>query len=472
MIEEETVTRGVSKVRFNSIKKLGKRREHVLCTGSSGERFLDRLFHCTQQMQFSNCHLDDKFKLEADWKSIVREVLDTKLRRQQGAVWKFIASERAYVSRLNIIINLFLALFKGMNDEGDLLDIEECHIFGNIAEILRVNEQFWMDFIFPSLERTRRKGTPITPRCLFTSATRSVNFKDIFKCYEKFCLHEEIYVLFAQRLTEPECINDSTLIQNLKKWLKWCEGLPECNKMKLIHLLKEPRVRLHEYTLLFSEILKETCDGREIEFLKCILAECNDMVHNINESMHERIEQLKLVSCLEQLDELTFMESEDETVTENCFLVINFLRLPIKTLNTPVPRCILNETFMKLVRRTKKKKVKVLIFSDVLVMTKVNNMTKKFKIVNRIYFLDKLQLSKTQQFENLIVVKYYGEFGLLAETFSFEMQPGEIDTWISIVERAKLCYENCIAEKGRLMDFFKDGNTVQPLIAATLWDNV
>lgn len=446
------------------IEKLGNRRKTLLFNSSIGEEFLHRLQFCTEflyQGREFESFLGAEYDLEECWQDIVTEELTKEETEQQSAIWEFIKTEKNYQNGLHIVIELFLALFNALKDEGDLFEVGVDELFGNIGDILEVNKIFWMDYIYPVLCRTRERGTHFIPsELLISKNSQLLNFKTMFSCYTEYCTSENSYLKYVQTLTESELISDTDLTKNLRQWLKWCENLHQCQSYKLIGLLNEPRTRLGKYPQLLKTILDKTGDQYDTDILKSVITDCKEFEESIVDLILQNTQEKRFQSCLERFEEETELEeTEDEEIKCNCLSVISFLKASIKRLPNDKNRYLLNETNVKLLSGRKKEKVTIYIFSDVLLIGKLNTETQTIKIISKIYVLDRLNLLKSQNSKNVIVLLYLDEFGLLSDTFSVEVQPVKIDSWVSLVQRAKYCYNNALTGQESLIDFFKKGNS-------------
>lgn len=410
--------------------------------------------------------LEEILFLEEDWRDVISENLNEIDQRYQDALWEFIKTERDYIKDLKVIVNHFMLVFSTLKSNGNLSKINEYDIFGNINDICRVNETFWMDYVNPALRKFRRDKIPLSACMLFNSACgQAFSFNDIFTFYEKFCLGlgGHVYLSFIKILNrvkpEPGSENESELRNNLKQWESWSEVVSQCGSSSLMQLLDKPRLRLTQYVMKLSVVEYNTTNQSELTILNSLITECTTFENHLNDKIRQQFLYKQLATCLEQLDDETTTETDFNKNELEFLLVKNFLKQPIRTAHFKESRFILDESKMKLITSKKREKVKTFLFSDVLLITKYNNTNKKYKIMSELYFLDKLYLLKSQESKNVVVLMYLDAFGLLASTFSFEIHVNEVDSWVALVKRAKLCYENSIAGKGSIYDFFRHGDS-------------
>lgn len=78
------------------------------------------------------------------------------------------------------------------------------------------------------------------------------------------------------------------------------------------------------------------------------------------------------------------------------------------------------------------------MFTDVVVITRRRNSTKKLLIVKQLFFLDRIRFIKSEISNTSIVFLYLDEHGLLASSLMLEMPEKKKDGWLQSLEKAKV----------------------------------
>lgn len=454
-----------SLVSINSLEKLQIRCKQ-LDHSTSGEAFVDRMHYCSKKLfetyNDPTSFLPPNMTLESRWQNIFATDLSEKEADLQSSIWEFITTEKTYITRLNILVRLYLEMFQRLNDEGDLREIDTFDIFANISEIHRVQEEFWTNFIYPMLKRAREKKDFFCASDLFTSVNKKFSFKENFKCYETLCLREEKCLQYIQDSVELKSVGNNSMLK-LMQWLSWCESLALSGRMKLKDLLSELRTRLFRYNILLQGITKRLTNKKEIKFIDEKRKECHAFLLSIENQMLEQVKYRELKTCLQQLEETSSLESEIELDPRNDTSIKNFLCLPIKTTHATLPRFILDERLVKIIRGGHRETVKAVLFSDNFALMVQNKHNSTYQIVNHLYHLDKVDVIKSKRDNNVVVFLYLDELGLLAETFSVELHPNHFDEWICILKKAQCCFKKVLRGESTTFDFYNDpGDHIEP----------
>lgn len=396
--------------------------------------------------------LNENSLFEEKWDDIVTEELSDEMQHQQSALWELITFERNYLIQLIITVKMFLASFRRLKDCNELSDIKEDDIFANISDILRCHEYTWTNTIYPSMTKNRKSKKRLVPNNFLPS---SKILQKTFIYYTKLFHKVEDCINYVHTKSKQESPLDSELTQKIKRWIKWTENMPQSNGMKLAQLLRNAQEYFDNYTSLIENIIKKTFEQDEIIALQSTLNECITFTSQIKDQIYTKLKNDEMKMYIEQFEKFSQLtEDEDDHVCS----VIEFLRSPIKTLNSngPTLRFILNKSAMKLITRKTKDEIILFIFSDVICLSKFNKVTKKHQIFSRLYFLDKLHFMISQHARNIILLFYFDEVGLLADAFSLELQPEKVEEWIYILTRSKRNYENILAGKVTSTNIFKD----------------
>ncbi|XP_047139178.1 pleckstrin homology domain-containing family G member 5 isoform X2 [Hydra vulgaris] len=395
----------------------------------------------------------ENYFLENSWSDVISDhfYLTKKSRFQQQALWEFLSTERNYILKLKIIVEVFQQFIKIIQNEGDLLDINENKLFANIRDVLSANEILWSRNLKEVIDKARETKQPIKSTELLASFAQ---FRNLFKPYIEFSLFQDDALSYLRSLSESNVAKRNETQKAFNEYLEWCENLPRCNRLKLRDLLTEPMQRLTRYPLLLKNIRKESEDEKEKEILDNFISQSETFISDINFKLRKRHEKEKLDQCLQQFDYYNNMKAATEKIK---WISIEFLEQNIISLPFEEQRCFLKRGTMKLLEDKKGKKestVEVLLFTDLVVIAKIKKATNKLHVVKQLFYLDKIKLIKSESQSQTIVFIYLDESGLLATAFLLECLNRDI--WINTIERAKVRYQNAKAGEGSTLDFFKD----------------
>lgn len=419
--------------------------------------FADRLYDY-QKICFDKTIADcQDYFLEESWEDVMsnNKSMTQNMRLQQQALWEFLTTERNYIKKLRIVVQVFQQSFRIIQSQGDLAEIKHENIFGNINEVLLANDQLWTSHMIPVINEARKTRNRIKPTTLLASFYKVDEF---FQPYVNFCLKQDACLEYLRELTEVQETKRSEKNKNFTEYLKWCQSLPHAQRYILRDLLTEPMQRITRYPLLLKKITKGTKNEKEKEQLHILLKKVEEFISNINKTLRKKFEREKLDKCLNQFEYYTTMQAANEEVK---WTAIDFLRVDIQNLATKEQRCVLKNGPMKLIEKKARNETNVegFLFTDIFLMARHKKSASTFRLIRQLFHLDKVKLIKSEVSDNCIVFIYLDEFGLLQTTFLLEVNENERDVWVAAIEKAKRRYQSAKNGRGSTLDFFQDANT-------------
>uniref|UniRef100_A0A673HI16 Pleckstrin homology domain containing, family G (with RhoGef domain) member 6 n=1 Tax=Sinocyclocheilus rhinocerous TaxID=307959 RepID=A0A673HI16_9TELE len=313
--------------------------------------------------------------LEKSWTDIVdsHESMSKTQRHQQEALWEFINTELTYINKLTIAtevchnITVFLLLRIYYTCDGST--VSPTMLFSNLPSILDAHQLFWHEVIYPMLQEVRLTGRPFDPLRLEAGC---LQFPGRFPAYFEYCLEEERNVEFTRRQldTTPQ----------FHTYLTWVENHPQCGRMRLGDMQAKPHQRITKYPLLLKAVQKTTEDQPTKNALERMVRLVNHFLESINGYLQLKEDTLALSVAAQRIEGCKIeglSEEIDKYVREFCCFD---LMSPVRGVGPNVIRKQLMEETLK-VRIRKDTKLVVLLFTDVLLMTKTQKKSDKLKVV-------------------------------------------------------------------------------------------
>uniref|UniRef100_A0A8C5NGE7 DH domain-containing protein n=1 Tax=Gouania willdenowi TaxID=441366 RepID=A0A8C5NGE7_GOUWI len=335
--------------------------------------------------------------LETSWTDIVQShsTMPKMQRRQQEALWEFVTTELTYINKLIIIKDLVMAALSYLRQHGYLTEVTPEILFSNLPLILNAHQLFWQEVIYPMLHEVRKTGKPFDPIDLEAGC---MQFQERFSCYKDYCWEEEDSVEFCWKQTESN--------SQFLTFVQWVENHPQCMRMRLGDMQAKPHQRITKYPLLLKAVLTNTQD--------------TDVQLRLR-GMHVR---------------------------ELCQFN---LTCPIKGVDTKVIRKLLLEENLKVRgRRDNKLEVVALLFSDVLLITKVQKKGERLKVVRPPLALDRTYCIPLKDGYSFVLVEI-GELQSVMNVFIIvASSPESCSMWVSTLHRAKETLK-----KLRLMEYHR-----------------
>uniref|UniRef100_A0A669F906 DH domain-containing protein n=1 Tax=Oreochromis niloticus TaxID=8128 RepID=A0A669F906_ORENI len=301
-------------------------------------------------------------------------------RHQQEALWEFVYTELTFINKLLIIKDVRCHSLAAYSQLHYSFRVTPEQLFSNLPYIVKAHQQFWQEVLYPMLQEARKTGKPFDPMRLEPGC---LQFHKRFSSYHEYCLEEEDNLEFSRRQMENN--------PHFSTYVQWVENHPQGDRMRLGDMQAKPHQRITKYPLLLKAVLKHTQDTHVEHTLRCMLFSVNKFLERINDYLRLKDEQLALNISAQRLDgyEVDGLNEEIDRVK----LIFFDLTCPIKGVSRRVVRKLLLEENLK-VRGRKDSKLVALLFSDVLLLTKVQKKTERLKVVRPPLALDRIKLQE------------------------------------------------------------------------------
>uniref|UniRef100_M4AAD8 DH domain-containing protein n=1 Tax=Xiphophorus maculatus TaxID=8083 RepID=M4AAD8_XIPMA len=294
---------------------------------------------------------------ESSWTELVKS--HTKQRHQQAALWEFVQTELIYINKLKIIKDLVIAALVHLHQYDVLQEVKPNQLFSNLPSILQAHQLFWQEVVYPMLQEVRRTGKPFDPMRLEAGC---LQFHERFLAYHHYCWEEENNLEFTRKQMESN--------PHFLAFVQWVEKHPQGERMRLGDMQAKPHQRITKYPLLLKAVLKETQEPHVQRALRAMLTSVNSFLESINDFMQYKDEQLALYISAQRIEgyEVEGINEEIDKVkryeaTRNVYL---FTHNVLQT------------------------EVVALLFSDVLLLTKVQKKAERLKVVRPPLALDRM----------------------------------------------------------------------------------
>ncbi|CAB3373595.1 Hypothetical predicted protein [Cloeon dipterum] len=333
------------------------------------------------------------YDMEDDWRDLVHgcEDLSEKIVQQQTAIWELVQTELSYIHILGVVRDLFIACLRHLQAENLLEHVDPSRLFSNISDIYLVNVSFWLNHIQPMVDRSRATKQLFNPSLMLAGFLK---FDELFAPYTRYCSDQ-------QDQCQQYCRENMQTSELFMAYLAWCEAQRECKRLRLLDILVKPMQRLTKYSLLLKAILKNTDDTDQRMDLLLMIKHVDHFVSSVNTSLRMQQDEEKLRVIAARINSYEVMEIKDDDLEK---LVKAHSEL---NLNTPMPGCTSSQ-FRQLVfegglilkehakSKVTKTEVHGLLFTDILLLSKVTNAGKKqpenYKVVRQPFVVDRLQM--------------------------------------------------------------------------------
>lgn len=367
--------------------------------------------------------------LESSWRDLVKShsTMAKKLKHQQEALWEFVQTELVYINKLKIIKDLVIAALVHLHQRAFLQEVTSDLLFHNLPSILQAHQQFWKEVVYPMLLEVRRTGKPFDPMKLEAGC---LQFHERFSVYHDYCWEEENNLEFTRRQMESN--------PHFVAFVQWVEKHPRCERMRLGDMQAKPHQRITKYPLLLKAVLKETQEPHVQQALRAMLTTVNSFLESINGFMQLKDEQLALSISAQRVEGYEgegINEEVDKFVRDMCQFD---LTLPIRGVGPNVVRKLLLEGNLKLRgRKDSKMEVVALLFSDVLLLTKVQKKAERLKLVLPPVALDRTECAQLKDGHSFVVVEV-GELQCMMNRLILVANTAEnCSEWVENIERTK-----------------------------------
>ncbi|XP_032374500.1 uncharacterized protein plekhg6 [Etheostoma spectabile] len=367
--------------------------------------------------------------LEKNWTNIVHShsTMSKMQRHQQEALWEFVHTELTYINKLIVIKDLVIAALVNLHQHGFLLEVTPELLFSNLPSILTAHQLFWQEVIYPMLHEVRRTGNPFDPMMLEAGC---LQFHKRFFSYKNYCWEEENNLEFTRRHIESN--------PHFLTYVQWVETHPLCERMRLGDMQAKPHQRITKYPLLLKAILKTTQDPHAQHTLRGMLSSVNCFLESINDYLKLKDEELALTISAQRVEGYE-VEGLNEDIDKHVRMICQFdLTCPISGVGPQVVRKLLLEENLKIRgRKDSKLEVVALLFSDVLLMTKVQKKGERLKVVRPPLALDRTYCIALKDGCSFVLVEV-GELRSAMNVYIFAASTSEsCSTWVSTINQAK-----------------------------------
>ncbi|XP_051575886.1 uncharacterized protein LOC127453508 isoform X2 [Myxocyprinus asiaticus] len=370
--------------------------------------------------------------LEQTWTDIVRshESMSKTQRHQQEALWELLNTELTYINKLNIAKDLVLAALSHCHGYGFLQDVKPTMLFSNLPSILDAHQLFWQEVMYPMLQEVRLTGRPFDPLRLEGGC---LQFPERFSAYFKYCWEEERNVEFTRRQldTNPQ----------FHTYLTWVENHPQCGRMRLGDIQAKPHQRITKYPLLLKAVLKTTEDLPTQNALHRMLNGVNNFLESINDYLQVKEDELALSVAAHRIEGYKIeglSEEIDKHVREYCCFD---LTSPMRGVGPKVIRKQLLEETLKVRGRKDNKELVVLLFTDVLLMTKTQKKSDKLKVVRPPLPLEKIHCIELKDGYSFVLVEV-GDLGCAVSVYCLSTpSPDSCSSWLSALHEAQMALD-------------------------------
>ncbi|XP_016337610.1 pleckstrin homology domain-containing family G member 5-like [Sinocyclocheilus anshuiensis] len=370
--------------------------------------------------------------LEKSWTDIVdsHESMSKTQRHQQEALWELIYTELTYINKLTIATDLVMAALSHCHRYGFLQEVSPTMLFSNLPSILDAHQLFWHEVMYPMLQEVRLTGRPFDPLRLEAGC---LQFPDRFPAYFEYCLEEERNVEFTRRQldTTPQ----------FHTYLTWVENHPQCGRMRLGGMQAKPHQRITKYPLLLKAVQKTTEDQPTKNALERMLYSVNHFLESINGYLQLKEDTLALSVAAQRIEECKIeglSEEIDKYVREFCCFD---LMSPVRGVGPNVIRKQLMEETLKVRIRKDTKELVVLLFTDVLLMTKTQKKSDKLKVVRPPLPLERIHCIELKDGYSFVLVEV-GDLGCaVSVNFLSTPSPDSCASWVSALRETQVALE-------------------------------
>ncbi|XP_030606069.1 uncharacterized protein plekhg6 [Archocentrus centrarchus] len=367
--------------------------------------------------------------LEKSWTDIVHSTstMSKMQRHQQEALWEFVHTELAYINKLLIIRDLVIAALVNLHQHGFLLEVTPELLFSNLPAILSAHQLFWQEVIYPMLQEVRKTGKPFDPMWLEAGC---LQFQERFSCYHHYCWEEENNLEFSRRQMESS--------PHFFTYVQWVENHPQGERMRLGDMQAKPHQRITKYPLLLKAVLKHTQDPHVQHALRGMLSSVKDFLESINEYMRVRDEELALSISAQRVEGYE-VEGINEEIDKHVREICQFdLTCPIRGVGPGVMRKLLLEENLRFRgRKDSKLEFVALLFSDVLLFTKVQKKAERLKVVRPPLALDRTYCIALKDGYSFVLVEV-GELQSAMNVLILVTSTTEsCSLWVSAIHQAK-----------------------------------
>ncbi|XP_018415740.1 PREDICTED: pleckstrin homology domain-containing family G member 7 [Nanorana parkeri] len=384
-------------------------------------------------------------------------------RKRQQSVWELFTSECTYfLEHLLVLKMIFFNALKHLQNNDLLLDVEPVRLFANLDDL---NQE--------SLNFATTLFNTIEGRELGSVKSCSLSLADLLTKYfkDKLCLSHQIYCLnYTSAVIYLESLKQR---EDFAAYIKWCEQQEQCRRLHLTDLLVAPLHRLTRYPLLFKNIWKRSNDAAE----KVSIYSMKEKVESSIRDLEGKVKLLDKSQKFKQLQEVIGWPGLWER-DKRFFIpegLKNYFKEPnVETMLSSPNRQLLHEGRLTLTESTRLLDVYLLLFDDLLLITKIKRNKRKpssveactmypslhpelqrivkeggyCKVLDQPIPLDRLSIKSIDAFhvsvygmKNAFLIQHGNRYQQCIAAFIMQANTeSEKKQWISQIEAAISCY--------------------------------
>ncbi|XP_065141330.1 pleckstrin homology domain-containing family G member 5 isoform X3 [Paramisgurnus dabryanus] len=350
--------------------------------------------------------------MEDSWRQLLDdpESLGRRQFQQQEAVWELIQTEATYIKKLSVITDLFMCGLLNLQDNSLLCEVETSRLFSNIHDIVRLHKTFWVQVMFPVLDKARRTRSLIDPTDLQEGFS---TFASRFQPYVRYCMEEESSLEYMRSLLREN--------ELFKIYITWAETNEQCNRLKLADMLAKPHQRLTKYPLLLKTILKKTDDQTTKDALNSMVSCVEGFIYGVDSQMRQRQEKQKLAAISARVESYEAVEGASEEV-ERALKEFNRFDLMAPMIDTSPEET--RQLHLEGALRMKDGKdgrmdVHCFLFTDLLLITKPVKRLEKVKVIRQPLLLHNIVCKELKDPGSFVLI-YLNEFKNAVAAYSFQ----------------------------------------------------
>ncbi|KAI1885796.1 hypothetical protein AGOR_G00207480 [Albula goreensis] len=370
------------------------------------------------------------FTLEESWTHIVHShsTMSRSQRHQQEAIWELIHTELSYIHKLTVVTDLVLAALTNLRQNGFLSEVTPELLFSNLPSILQAHHLFWRDVMLPMIQQVRETGKPFDPLKLESGC---LQFNELFSPYLQYCWEEERIVDFTRRqqITSPQ----------FHTYLTWVESHPYVGRMRLGDMQAKPHQRITKYPLLLRAILKSSQDPVTQYSVRRMLTSVNSFLDSINEHLRLKDDELALSLAAQRVEGYEVTEGLNEEIDKHIREICCFdLTSPVQGLGpSDIRKLLMEETLKIREKKDNKLEVVVLLFSDVLLVTKAQRKSEKLKVVRPPLALERTHCFTLKDGYSFVLVEV-SDLGCAVSVYTIVApSPESCSVWVSNIVKAQ-----------------------------------
>nr|DBA31053.1 TPA: hypothetical protein GDO54_006964 [Pyxicephalus adspersus] len=287
-------------------------------------------------------------------------------RKRQQSVWELFTSECIYfLEHLLVLKMIFFHALKHLQNNDLLLDVDPVRLFANLEDLSQESLNFATSFFNTIKSRELESSTSVS---LSLADLLTQYFKDnLCLIHQIYCLNYTSAVIYLETLKQRE---------DFAAYIKWCEQQEQCRRLHLTDLLVAPLHRLTRYPLLLKNIWKRSSDAEEKVSIYSMKEKVESSIRDLEGKVKlldksQKFKQLQEVivwPCLWERDKRFFIPEG----LKNYFKESN-----VETMLSSPNRQLLREGRLILTESTRLLDVYLLLFDDLLLITKIKRNKRK-----------------------------------------------------------------------------------------------